>query len=99
MNRDFIAMQVLNLPPWQFLQPERPTSMDHNQGGNVASVEVDLRPHKEAGQSLLCDPQMQERVRKQSLTLAYEDGPEFQKTWIKESQQLKQTMSLIDLKN
>ena len=45
------------------------------------------------------DPQMQESVRKQSLTLAYEDGPEFQKTWIKESQQLKQTMGLIDLKN
>ena len=45
------------------------------------------------------DPQMQESVRKQSLTLAYEDGPEFQKTWVKESQQLKQTMSLIDLKN
>ena len=70
-------MQVVNLPPWQFLRPDRPTSMDDNQGGNVASVEVDLRPHKEAGQSLLCDPQMQERVRKQSLTLAYEDGPEF----------------------
>jgi len=51
--------------------------MDHNQGGNVASVEVDLKPHKEAGQSLLCDPQMQEGVRKQSLTVEYEDGPEF----------------------
>ena len=98
MNRDFIAMQVVNLPPWQFLQPERPTSMDHNQGGNVASVEVDLKPHKEAGQWLLCDPQMQ-GVRKQSLTVKYEDGPEFQKNWVKESQQLKQTMSLIDLKN
>jgi hypothetical protein len=26
-------------------------------------------------------------------------GPEFQKIWVKESQQLKQTMGLIDLKN
>ena len=92
-------MQVVNLPPWQFLWPDRPTSIDHNQGGNVASVELGFKWHKKTGQSLLCDPQMQERVRKQSLTLAYEDGPEFQKTWVKESQQLKQTMSLIDLKN
>ena len=45
------------------------------------------------------DPQMQESVRKQSLTLAYEDGPEFQKTWVKESQQLRQIMAVIDLKN
>ncbi len=70
-------MQVVNLPPCQFLQPDRPTSIDHNQGGNVASVEVDLKRHKEAGQSLLCDPKMQERVRKQSLPLAYKNGPEF----------------------
>jgi hypothetical protein len=27
--------------------------MGHNQGGNVASVEVDLKRHKKAGQSLL----------------------------------------------
>ena len=45
------------------------------------------------------NPQMQESVRKQSLTLAYEDGPEFQKTWVKESQQMKQIMGFIDLKN
>ena len=45
------------------------------------------------------DPQMQESVRKQSLTLSYEDGPEFQITWVKESQHLKQIMGLIDLKN
>jgi len=46
-------MQVVNLQPSQFLQPDRPTSMGHNQGGNVASVEVDLKRHKKAGQSLL----------------------------------------------
>ena len=45
MIRDFFAMQVVNLPPWQFPQPDRPTSMDHNQGGNVASVEVHLKRH------------------------------------------------------
>ena len=53
MIRDFIAMQVVNLPPCQFLQPDRPTCMDHNQGGNVASVEVDLKRQKETYQSPL----------------------------------------------
>ena len=36
--------------------------MDHNQGGNVASVEIDLKPHKEAGKWLICDPQMQAKA-------------------------------------
>jgi len=48
LNMDcFMSMQVVNLPPWQFLQLDRPTSIDHNQGGNVAIVEVDLKRQKE----------------------------------------------------